>query len=210
MMDFDHILSLVAPYTMLDEPRLRGLYEAVCSAVEANIPGDVVECGTARGGSAALMGLALDLLRAGRVLWVFDTFEGIPAATGDDPPDAMQFTGQFKGEYEQVKGLFREFGILDNSRLIKGLFQNTLHRLGAGEIAVLHLDGDWYESTKCGLEALYDKVAPGGFIQIDDYGHWAGCRKAVDEFFQARGLQPELTWLDYTGVQFKKGEGKHV
>lgn len=206
--NFYHLYGMIHDFTMLGTDRLRGLYDAVMSAIEAGIPGDIVECGAARGGSAALMGLILKGLGVERLLWVCDTFEGIPPATDDDPVEALQYTGQFRGDIEDVRSLFSQFGILQNAKLVKGLFQNTLPSLGVEKIAVLHLDGDWYESTKCGLENLYDKVSPGGFIQIDDYGHWVGCRKAVDEFFQGRGLNPVLTCLDYTGVQFKKeGDG---
>jgi macrocin-O-methyltransferase TylF-like protien len=204
MGDFPSIFERIAPYTMIGESRLYGLYHAVRTVIENEIPGDIVECGVARGGSAALLALALKGLGSDRVLWVCDTFEGIPAATEDDPPEAQQYTGQLRGDYEDVKRLFRDLGILDNCILVKGLFQDTLPTLKIKEIALLHLDGDWYESTKSGMESLYDKVSPGGIIQIDDYGHWAGCRKAVDEFFHLRSIYPSLIPLDYTGVQFHK------
>jgi hypothetical protein len=206
--NFYHLYGMVHDFTMLSTDRLRGLYDAVMSAIEAGIPGDIVECGTARGGSAALMCLILKELGAERSLWVCDTFEGIPPATDDDPAEALQYTGQFRGDIEDVLSLFSQFGILQNAQLVKGLFQDTLPSLGVEKIAVLHLDGDWYESTRCGLENLYDRVVPGGVIQIDDYGHWAGCQKAVKEFFFKREFMPDLTFLDYTGVQFKKEGGE--
>lgn len=204
---FYNLYSMVFDYTILSTDRMRGLYNAVISAHERNIPGDIVECGTAQGGSAAIMGLVLKELGSDRTLWACDTFEGIPAATTDDPPGAMAYTGQFRGAIEDVESLFSVLSIRGNCKLVKGLFQDTLPHLGVEQIAVLHLDGDWYESTKCGLENLYDKVSPGGIIQIDDYGHWAGCRKAAEEFFFLREFMPNLTILDYTGVQFIKGSG---
>jgi len=69
---------------------------------------------------------------------------------------------------------------------------------------VLHLDGDWYESVRVCLEYLYDRVTPGGVIQIDDYGHWEGARRAVDEFISNRGIRAPLRQLDYTGRQLIK------
>lgn len=190
--EFYRLYGLVAPYTMVSGERLWGLYNAVLDAVENKILGDIIECGAAKGGSAALMGLTLQEAKSGRTLWVCDTFEGIPAPTEDDPPEAMPYTGQFRCSINEVKDVFCQLG-LKKFRLIKGLFQDTLSTLKIGRIAVLHLDGDWYESTKCGLENLYDRVSPGGFIQIDDYGHWAGCRKAVNEFFQSRVLSPNCS-----------------
>ena len=205
--EFYGLYSLIYEYTMVSTERLWGLYNAVMSAIENEVLGDIVECGAARGGSAALMGLVLKGMGSDKTLWVCDTFEGIPAATADDPPEAMAYTGQLRGDIEDVESLFSQLGIMGNCKLAKGLFQDTLPTLGVGAISVLHLDGDWYESTKCGLECLYDKVSPGGFIQIDDYGHWAGCQKAAKEFFFRRAFMPDLKFLDYTGVQFIKGDG---
>ena len=54
------------------------------------------------------------------------------------------------------------------------------------------------------LENLYDRVSPGGVIQIDDYGFWEGARKAVHDFFDRRSISPVLTRLDYSGRQFIK------
>lgn len=67
-----------------------------------------------------------------------------------------------------------------------------------------HLDCDWYESVKVCLDHLYDRVSPGGLIQIDDYGHWKGARKAVNEFFLRRSIEVRLRRLDYSGRQMIK------
>ena len=89
---------------------------------------------------------------------------------------------------------------------VKGWFNNTIpiHKKSIGKIALLHLDCDWYESVKFCLEELYDNIIKGGFIIIDDYGHWKGCKKAVDEFIENRNLRIELGKIDYTGVYFRK------
>lgn len=152
------------------------------------------------------MGLALRELQDSRTLWVFDTFEGIPPPTMDDPDHeiAKLYTGAFRGDLEEVQALFQSLGILTQAKLIKGLFQDTMPRSEVGAIAVLHLDGDWYESVKVCLDHLYDRVSPGGVIQIDDYGHWEGARKAVDEFMQTREIRAPFRCLDYTGRQFVK------
>lgn len=200
----------VRPYTMSGNVRLRGLYRAVRHVVERDIPGDVVECGTARGGSAALMGLTLKRLGALRTLWVFDTFEGIPPPTAGDPDEniARFYTGSFRGDRAEVEALFERLGIQSRSRLVKGLFQDTVPRATVDTIAVLHLDGDWYESVKVCLEHLYDKVSVGGVVQIDDYGHWEGTRKAVDEFMSQRSIDAPLSYLDYTGRQLIKPKAR--
>jgi Macrocin-O-methyltransferase (TylF) len=203
---FARLYKTVRPYTMSGNRRLRGLYAAVRHVTAEGIPGDIVECGTARGGSAALMGLALREAAADRTLWIFDTFEGIPPPTAADPDYeiAALYTGDFRGELEEVEGLFRRLGILDRARFVKGLFQETVPRFEVPAIAVLHLDGDWYESVKICLDCLYERVSRGGIIQIDDYGHWAGARKAVDEFMADRRIVEPLRYLDYTGRQLVK------
>lgn len=204
--EFADLYRTVKPYTMSGNARLRGLYEAVRQVVADNVPGAVVECGTARGGSAALMGLTLKRLGAPRTLWVFDTFAGIPPPTADDPDESIArlYTGQFRGDEAEVRALFERLGIMGQARLVRGLFQDTVPGADVGPIAVLHLDGDWYESVKVCLDHLYDRVSPGGVIQIDDYGHWEGARKAVDEFLRTRSISVSLRYLDYTGRQFTK------
>jgi O-methyltransferase len=69
---------------------------------------------------------------------------------------------------------------------------------------LLHIDGDWYESVKVCLDALYDRVVPGGIIQFDDYGYWKGARKAVDEFMAKREIKVPLKRLDYSGRSLRK------
>jgi hypothetical protein len=197
----------VRPYTMSGDARLRGLYAAIQHVRAHRVPGAVVECGTARGGSAALLGLAVRESGERRRLWVFDTFEGIPPPTTQDPDYeiAAAYTGDFRGELAEVRDLFERLQILDDATFVKGRFEDTVAGSDTGPIAVLHLDGDWYESVKVCLDHLYDRVSPNGVIQIDDYGHWEGARKAVDEFFAARGIAIELRYLDYTGRQMVKG-----
>ena len=95
--------------------------------------------------------------------------------------------------------LFEQLKIGDQVQFTKGLFQDTLPASDVSQIALLHIDGDWYESVKTCLDNLYDKVAPGGIIQIDDYGDWKGARKATDEFFGRRGIRVTLKRLDYSG-----------
>lgn len=87
---------------------------------------------------------------------------------------------------------------------MKGLFQNTVPGATIGQIAFLHLDGDWHDSTAVCLEHLYDKVSPCDIVQVDDYDHWAGTLKALHEFFDKRAIRVDLNYLDYIGRQFFK------
>ncbi len=206
--EFSQLYRKIHTHTMCSNARLRALYRGVRYLVDHNIPGDVVECGCAQGGSAALMALTLVRHKARRRLWLFDTFEGLPAPTAGDPDFeiAELFTGTCVGTIEDVRGLFQRLNVEKDVHFVKGLFQNTLPTAEIGQIALLHIDGDWYESVRTCLENLYDKVAVGGIIQFDDYGYWQGARKAVDEFFVQRQIKVKLQRLDYSGrLLYKSG-----
>jgi hypothetical protein len=192
---------------MVSYARLAALHRAVNEVVASGVAGDLVECGVARGGSAALMGLTLRALGArDRGLYLFDTFEGLPCPTANDPDydRAIEWVGKCRGELDEVWQLFRELRLPSECRFIKGLFQDTLPASSVGPIAVLHIDGDWYDSTYCCLTHFYDRVSSGGIVQIDDYGDWQGARKAVDDFLAARGLKMPLRYIDQTGRWLRK------
>lgn len=199
--EFSSLYRQVRAYTMCSNARLRGLYRALHYVVRHDIQGDVVECGAARGGSAALMALTLQRLAARRKLWLFDTFEGLPSPTFDDPDFflARLFTGTCVGSVDEVRHLFHQLNASCGVTFVKGLFRETLPIAQVSQIAVLHIDGDWYQSVKACLDHLYDKVVPNGVIQFDDYGYWKGTRRAVDEFFAERGVPAGLERLDYSG-----------
>jgi hypothetical protein len=210
--EFASLYRQIHTYTMCSVARLSGLYRAIRHVVKEDIAGDIVECGCARGGSAALMALTLRQLGSRRKLWLFDTFEGLPAPSADDPDFEIAdlFTGTCVGTLSEVRGLFERLKVAEDVNFLKGLFQATLPVTPIGRIAVLHIDGDWYESVKVCLDLLYDKVVPGGVIQFDDYGYWQGARKAVDEFFQSRGIRSRLQRLDYSGRFLIKEESRGI
>jgi hypothetical protein len=198
-----HLLRQVKPYTMVGVPRLRTLYRLANRAIASGVPGAFVECGTCNGGSGAV--LAQVAARDRRPVWLFDSFEGLPEPAPEDGESALGWTGGCLGQQAMVEEALKVVGArLDDVHVVKGWFEDTLVAAETGPIAVLHLDGDWYESTRQILSALYDRVDPNGFLAVDDYGHWPGCRRAVDEFFSERGLKPRIVKSDYTGVWFAK------
>jgi len=166
------------------------------------IPGAFVECGVAEGGTALLLGMIAK--RQGRRLWVFDTFEGLPPLTANDPDydKAVTFTGLCRGELPDIERLFRAHGVWDRTTAVKGLFQDTLPCTDLPDIAFMHLDGDWYDSTRACLTYLWPRLAPGGIVQFDDYGAWQGCRKAVDEYSADQPIRVEM--IDDHGAVIRK------
>jgi O-methyltransferase len=77
--------------------------------------------------------------------------------------------------------------------------EETIPENAPESIALLRLDTDWYESTRHELEHLFPRLSPGGVLIIDDYGHWQGCKRAVDEYFGKNGARIFLARVDYTG-----------
>jgi hypothetical protein len=118
-----------------------------------------------------------------------------------------QLVGNFcVGDMSKVPGAFWRAGIVDHTlHIVKGWFDDTLDKAASeiGDIAILHIDADWYASVKKSLQVLYPLVVNGGLVIIDDYGHWLGCKLAVDEFFADMDLT--LREIDYTSRYFFKG-----
>jgi O-methyltransferase len=190
-------LRRVRPYSMLSDGRLVQLARDVQDVLNARIPGCFVECGVWRGGASFLMA---DLLRRQRVtdrrVWLFDSFEGLPPVGPLDGISAADFrqSGRYfdnnSASLEEVQAGAEELGLSEYVTLVKGWFENTVlsQRDDLGPIALLRIDGDWYESVKECLEGFYDQVSPDGYIILDDYFDWQGCALAVHEFLWSRRL----------------------
>lgn len=205
----------VKPYTMTTPERIASLCNAVKYITDNKIEGDFVECGVWRGGSTMA---AIDtLLKADdktREIYLYDTFEGMSAPTEHD----KVFTGTAADVlldqsdkqdatsvwcYSAIDEVQQNVGSLDypadKVHYVKGKVEDTIPQTTPQKIALLRLDTDWYESTAHELKHLFPLLVPGGVIIIDDYGHWEGARKAVDEYIADNKLQLLLNRIDYTG-----------
>ena len=223
--EFDQIWERVRPFTMTSKERGYALYQAVRYVVSNSISGSFVECGVWRGGSAMLMALTLLQLKVrNRNIILFDTFSGMTSPDAVDVDvhgrsadvllqnevgDKAQSLMWAYASREDVEANLASVGYPQRHvRLVEGDVAETLRRTHTGLIALLRLDTDFYESTRCELEELYPRVRRDAVVLIDDYGHWKGCRQAVDEFFAAAPTdarrRPLMTAVDYTGVIFVK------
>ncbi len=215
--DFDPataaVVRTVAPFTMTSPERIAALREAVLHVCRHGIAGAIVECGVWRGGS--MMAVALTLLELGvhRDLFLCDTFAGMsppadvdrdltgrPAAAALAAEDRDTGTTWAVGPLADVQANLRSTGYPpERIHYVVGKVEDTLPQAAPERIAILRLDTDWYESTRHELEHLYPRLAAGGVLIIDDYGHWAGARRAVDEFLARTPAAILLHRIDYTG-----------
>jgi len=207
-------ISKIMPYTLVGIRGLEASYQIASFLNHAKIPGKFVELGVARGGCAGMLGILAfqGEEQVSRELWLFDSFEGLPDPTAEDfvAGETGEHVrplpkGSCLGTLPQVKELLHSKLKLpaDKIKYFQGWFQDTLplNTAAIGQIALLRIDGDWYESTKVCLEYLYDKVVPGGAIVVDDYQSCYGCKRAVDQFLISRSISPSIT-LDGRGGCF--------
>lgn len=161
-----------------------------------HLSGAIVECGTWKGGMIA--GLAC-VFGPARRYCLFDSFEGLPAAKEIDGEAARRWQADTRSpEYydncraslEDAERAMRRAGV-PNAKIVKGWFDETLSRSVIPEgIALLRMDADWYDSTRCILDNLFHQVVPGGCVIVDDYHCWDGCARAVHDFL-SREKRPE-------------------
>lgn len=218
--DFDlfhiEIIRKVRPYTMTSPERLFALIETVKYVVSNNIPGSFVECGVWKGGSMMAIAETLHQLKVtDRQLYLYDTFAGMPPPTAEDKnyseeTAAAMLLKESDVKEESVVWAYSNLAEVkanisqvaypaNNIHYIEGDVLQTIPANDPGQIALLRLDTDWYESTRHEMIHLYPKLISKGVLIIDDYGYWKGSRKAVDEYMAAHHLSLLLNRIDDTG-----------
>lgn len=222
------ILEESAPLTMTSAARQVSLLDAVQYTLDADIPGAYAECGVWRGGLVLAM---IRKLQANGVdnrdIYLYDTFEGM---TEPSDADTSRIDGSAVTIWNAAKSAGRKpwywffedqdfnFAVVRDTILdtgypserihfVKGRVEDTIPATMPDSLALLRLDTDWYESTRHELVHLYPLIASHGVMIIDDYGHWDGCRRAVDEYFAEPGRRlPLLQRVDYTARIIVKPE----
>jgi O-methyltransferase len=193
--------------TYLTWSKLRSL-ERACDEARV-LPGHVVECGVALGGSGILMSTLLP----DRDFHGYDVFQTIPAPGDNDPPEAHEryaeiasgrsaglngekYYGYIDGLYSRVIDSFARYGVPVGERvqLHRGLFDETL--MPQWPVALAHIDCDWYDPVKLCLERLTPHLVSNALVVMDDYFDYGGCRRATDEHVASN---PEFTVLRDAG-----------
>jgi hypothetical protein len=189
-------------FTMIPCRRGRSLHRLARTCERDGVPGALVDCGTFNGGSATMMSTGAPT----REVWGFDSFEGLPPAGQRDPSRADEWEGELKASEAKVREAFARFAHPERLRVVKGWFQDTFPETvdQIDRIALLHADGDWYDSVRLTLETFYPKVSPGGFVVIDDYRDWEGAKTATDEFRADNGIDAPLVETDISAAYWRK------
>ena len=213
--EFWEFYNIVKDYTMVSIPNLYSLYNSAVYVVKNKIEGDFVECGVWRGGCSMMVALVFQKYGVtDRKIYMYDTFEGMPPPTDKDL-DFNQASAKnhidknlskdanFKWCFADVEDVTRNIKLtnypFENFILIKGKVEDTLTKnKPTNKLSILRLDTDWYESTKVELINLYPSISTRGVLIIDDYGHWQGARKAVDEYISENNINLLLNRVDYT------------
>jgi hypothetical protein len=208
----DIIWNTVQPYTYLGKKRIANNIQCINEILDKGIQGDIIEIGVYKGGSIMSMLLALNQRSAIRPVRLYDTFSGMTAPLDCDvEAHSEKHYNDCIEQNPEIKCIADLEFVQKNVSMIPYPVESLHYHVGdimktttfPSQIALLRLDTDFYDSTKFELEHFYPLVSHGGIIVVDDYGHWKGARKAVDEFI-ANKPHIKLIPIDYTGVYFYK------
>jgi O-methyltransferase len=207
-------LEIVKPFTMTSEERINELYDSLEHIRLNNINGDLVECGVWKGGNILGIIEYLNFYEMyNKNVWLYDTFKGMTTPEDIDVDLNNQKAIEILNDVlcyssiDEVKNNISQSRFPKNN--IKYIIGDVCETLNFKEnipnkISLLRLDTDWYQSTKKELEILYPILENEGILIVDDYGHWKGSKKAVDEYFEFNSIDLFFKKIDYTGIKIVK------
>jgi len=200
----------VVGHSMAGIRRLENVAHLTNRVIHEGIPGEFIETGVWRGGASAMVRGVLKFRGVtDRKVYLADSFEGLPPPNDQDFPadkgSRYHTRGRLAVGVEAVEKTFNAYGLMDDQvEFVIGWFKDTLHKLDVPQFALIRLDGDMYESTIQAILALYPKLAPGGFVIVDDYGGIKACREAIHDYRDEFGITDEIHKIDHTGVWWQK------
>ncbi len=189
--DTAHRIPLLAD--LIGTTVTEGLYIVAGLHAALQYDGDVCEFGVAQGATSAL--LANELHPTSKTLWLYDSFEGLPAPTKEDvlidDVFGLGSMGAYRGKMayseDVVRHRLRNLPTpFDRYRLVKGFFRNEPATPGPDAISFAYIDFDLYEPIRDALAFVHPRLPTGAVVIVDDYGYFsAGAKQAVDEFVNA-------------------------
>lgn len=210
-MNLDRFINIVASFSITSVDRITRLYNELEYIRTFNIDGDLVECGVYMGGNILGMMEYCYSFQMNKKIWLYDTFSGMTQPKEIDKdlnnvkPEQQWDSIVCRATLHQVKHNLSKSSYKDIVYVVGDVCQTLAEQKNIPEkISLLRLDTDWFDSTKCELEILFPKLVSGGSLIIDDYGHWQGCKLAVDEYFKDTKYSLHLHHIDYTGRYLRK------
>jgi O-methyltransferase len=208
-MNLNKFIELVSPLSITSIDRISRLYYELENIRLSSIDGDLVECGVYKGGNILGMMEYCYFHKMNKKIWLYDTFTGMTKPQDCDkdlnnvsPYDQWNNIKCVAGLEEVKKNL--SISLYKNIQYIIGdVCLTTLEKRNIpNKISLLRLDTDWFESTMCELKILFPLLERNGPMIVDDYGHWKGCKRAIDTYFinSKYIFQP----IDYTGIYLRK------
>lgn len=189
--DFAEAYRLADGRTVVWRPRLMNLYLLIRFFLPKLDPGNIIEFGSFRGGSAFFMANLARKYLPGTQVYAFDTFEGMPPTEEIDAHSEGDFSAT---SYDEVARAKSEAG-LDNLHLVKGRFEDTAREFLSrkGKTALAHIDCDIYGAALYCFEAAKDSMVDGGYIVFDDATEATciGATQAVEEIIVRYNLRSE-------------------
>ncbi len=195
--------------TMVGMKRLNNIQFCAKQIFKDNIPGDFIETGVWRGGASIFMKALIEAFEVeDKVVWLADSFEGLPKPDSEkypeDKTDTLYMNKYLRVSVEEVKDNFKKYDLLDDRvKFLKGWFKDTLPTLKEETFSLIRLDGDMYESTINALDNLYPRLSVGGYLIVDDYA-LDNCKAAVEDYRKKHHITDEIIKVDWTGVYWRK------
>jgi len=197
-------LRLTPRFTMIAPRLLFAMHDLARGVARRGVEGAIVECGVWNGGSLALLAAAMG---DGRDAWAFDSFEGLPEPSTEDPEIVRSnyYPGWNIGSQERVAEAWERSGLpRDRLHIVPGWFEETFPESDVPVIAVLHIDADWFGSVRLCLETWYDRVAKGGVVILNDWNLYSGADRATRDFLASRAPGTRVLPLSRVGGYFVK------
>lgn len=222
------IIEKVRDHSMVHETGIEFTIASVLYTIKQDIPGVFVEFGTWRGGCSVAMLLAQRAFfgRVLRPVYMFDSFEGLPRVSDKDGPlaeeyqrgvDLDNFRDNCRAAQEDLEELLSNNGFSVGEYFIeRGWFSDTVSiyrsQFEQEHIAILRLDGDWYDSTEIPLQGCCPSVSEEGIVIIDDYYAWDGCARATHDYLSNNDFCYRIKSLPYNfgGYFIKRNFRKSV
>ncbi len=209
LLKYKKFVDLPNVYSMCYNEKINQLTKILVKVINEQISGSLIETGVWKGGMGMWMKCILKYYQDPRSIWLFDTYGYFPEPS--HKTDALihpitQLLFENAPSMEQVKNNFKKYGLLDsNIHFVQGEFRNTLNKVNPGNIAILRLDSDYYDSTMLVLESYYWKVVNGGYIIIDDYNNpYLACKQAVNDFRTKYNITTPIQDSNQESIYWKK------